>query len=139
MKTTDLMIGDWVFCDGKCYQIAEIGGMVCLDTENELFAALEDILPIPLTPEILEKNGFVAYDEQQDIYSFTSPWEVRGKIQEIYVAIKKKEFEVFVSFPGFKEEHWGRNNRVRLKRCGFYVHELQHALKLCGIEKEIKL
>lgn len=69
----------------------------------------EDINPIPLTPEILEKNGWFALDE----------YRYEGDI-----ALVK-----------------GRNC-FRLKNttiCINSVHGLQHALRLCGINKEIEL
>ena len=117
MKATELMIGDWVSCDGKCYQIAELGGMVCLDAEKEIFASLEDIAPIPTTPEILEKNGFTKeYGAAWNIYRFSAPW----------FALYKKEFGFMLSVGSYE---------IPIK----YVHELQHALKLCGIEKEVIL
>lgn len=114
MKANELIIGDWIRCDGEPYRIAEIGGMVCcLDYERELFAALEDIEPIPLTPEILEKN-FPTYEglvfEPSDMLDTISAFTFR--IDEDFAHIK-----------------------IDLR----YVHELQHTLRLCGIEKEIKL
>ena len=39
MKANELMIGDWVLCDGIPYQVAEIApGLLCIDAERELFA-----------------------------------------------------------------------------------------------------
>lgn len=115
------MIGDWVSCDGKCYQIAELGGMVCLDAEKEIFASLEDITPIPITPEILEKNGWHIPKHkiwcQNDDVTFYMCRYTDGTY-EIY-ADGDSEFSNFCN--------------IR------FVHELQHALKLCGIEKTIEL
>ena len=113
------MIGDWVYCDGKNYQIAEIGGMVCLDAENELFGSLEDISPIPLTPEILEKNGFVM--------SKMRSWQLREG--SLYACWKRQWLNLFVGVAPIANTH---------TKCEF-VHELQHALKLFGIDKEIEL
>lgn len=126
MKSTDLMIGDWVLCDNTPYQIAEIGGMVCIDNENELFASLEDIQPIPLTTEILEKNGFetedakdggfVLCDDFYDIFIYEwsdSIWVARYESTEMNIP--------------FEQATMG------------YVHELQHFLRASGFEKEIEL
>ena len=126
MKANELMIGDWVLCDGKPYQIAEIGGMVCLDYEKELFAALEDIKPITLTPEILEKNGFTI-DEISGL-RFREEKEVKGTIYEIYwddgyLEIMSCTYKI------------GEYNKSEIQ----FVHQLQHALRLCGIDADIAI
>ena len=69
------------------------------------------IEPIPLTAEILEKNGFVQDGE--------SWWY--------------KDFRIVLSSSKGVSLVCGR----QIKFC--YVHELQHALRLCGIDKEIIL
>ena len=84
MEATDLMIGDWVFWDWVTHKV-DFDGDVMTDrgykvsrriikssSVNECgitFKSLkdgspisikeEDLAPIPLTPEILEKNGFI--------------------------------------------------------------------------------
>lgn len=60
------MKGDYVLCNSKICRVKEIGGIVCVATVddkeeffcNEFFCNAEDIEPIPLTAEILKKNGF---------------------------------------------------------------------------------
>lgn len=126
MKANELMIGDWV-----------------LDTRtgiplrvNPFMAELEvpEWQPIPLTVEILEKNGFVdptfeaqkrerfvvLCKEYQINYYFNINWF------SIYknAGVNGSDYPVFIC--AFQE---------RIK----YVHELQHALRLCKIEKEIVL
>ena len=118
MKATELMIGDWVLCGGEHYQIAEIGGMVCLDADKELFAFLFEIEPIPLTPEILENCDFKK--------EYGAAWNLFRLTSTKWFVLYKKEFGYTL--------HIGELE-VTLK----YLHELQHALKLCGIEKEIEL
>ena len=64
MKSTDLMIGDWVYrpdCYSKVKEIRE-NGIIGLDHLRGIIS-FEELKPIPLTPEILEKNGFV-YDSE---------------------------------------------------------------------------
>lgn len=88
--------------------------------------------PIPLTTEILEKNGFKntsviilgtpkmrwASEDGRTVITIwiddTTPMEIRKN------AYYEDEESYLLPFPG----------------C---VHELQHALRLCGIEKEIQL
>ena len=89
----------------------------------------EDINPIPLTREILEKNGFVKYNEVSD----TPPYD------------QDEEGNMYYSYKG-EHKFWGwwQPNNVYLIPVNAmvdleieYVHELQHALRLCGINKEI--
>ena len=133
MKAEDLMIGDWILCDGKPYQIAEIGGMVCLDADEELFASFEDIEPLSLTSEILEKNGF-----ENDFYEDVSVadyhsirvegYSLKGKVDgwdDFLIDFCNGSVNVVTDFHGEFRGEIG------------YVHTFQHALKLCGIEKEI--
>ena len=64
MKATELMIGDWVCLkdDTKCEFPLKVDGVLTDDIslEGEGFLGGVDglIRPIPLTPEILEKNGW---------------------------------------------------------------------------------
>ena len=64
MKATDLMIGDWVCLkdDTKCEFPLKVDGVltddISLEGEGFLGGAEGLIRPIPITPEILEKNGF---------------------------------------------------------------------------------
>jgi hypothetical protein len=121
MKANELMIGDWVKCkDPKCeghqIDLIDLGNEeVGLDGEIDNF---EDICPIPITQEILEKNGFVF---NHDIFDGIYPM-----VNIIYCDYK------LLADDG-KYINGGETNNIK------YVHELQHALKLCGIEKEIVL
>ena len=64
MKATELMIGDWVCLkdDTKCEFPLKVDGVLTDDIslEGEGFLGGVDglIRPIPITPEILEKNGW---------------------------------------------------------------------------------
>lgn len=67
----------------------------------------EAISPIPLTPEILEKNGFE--------YNTYNRW-MSGRYG---VALMEKDEHLFI---------W---DRIQIN----YVHELQHCLRLCGLNE----
>lgn len=124
MKTNELMIGDWVL-DTRTNRPLRV---------NPFMAELEvpEWQPIPLTPEILEKNGFnepanevekrtrfvVLCKEYQIRYSFDSYWFSVYK----NAGLKGVDSPIFIC--AFQE---------RIK----YVHELQHALQLCKVDKEI--
>lgn len=116
MKSTELMIGDWVYYGDKPVQVLQLS-----DGKD-----YPHIKPIPLTPEILEKNGFSGEGYNMGVIGFhTDP------IPEV-----KDGYEVFI----WKDMCLDiKHGFTHLKRYTFYVHELQHALRLCGIEKEITI
>lgn len=131
------MVGDLVLHDGKVIRVdavhkRKIGYHKTKDKLTWLFSGQFE--PIPLTPEILEKNGFnepplemqkrvrfvVLCEEYQIRYSFNSYW----------FNIYKNAAAHAIGYPTFICAF-----QERIK----YVHELQHALRLCRIEKEIVL
>lgn len=83
--------------------------------------------PIPLTPEILEKNGFVQRTEGK--VSRKSHQYVRNGV---YVSWWRQRLVV-----RHKQEA-GRPSQYMNVDCRF-IHELQHALRMAGIEKEVAL
>ena len=113
MKANEIMIGDLVSYRGIVNRVAPAD--FCQK------AWIEEIKPIPLTPEILEKNGWV-----KDLYSF-----------EGYDNEELECLSLWVGEDG-KNKWWWRVG-VELVTPINYVHELQHALRLCRIQKEIIL
>lgn len=148
MEAKDLMIGDWVQvtdastlqktpCQITIIREKHVGLEGDIDAQSLPVDLLE---PIPLTPEILEKNGFVfAGDGQRCMMFLSKPQFAEGLRFNIYVGLKRKTIEVFAAHPIERSPNWRKSNKVYLEVCGCYVHELQHALRLCGIEKEIEL
>ena len=117
MKAKELMVGDWVIYGKKkhlCYNICGHTNDVLLD--NGVLTNVMNLVPIPITPEILIKNGFSLEDYSGDI--MTGKWWSRN------------DFVINV----YMNDSVGRNN-FKYE----YVHQLQNAMRLCGIEKEIKL
>jgi hypothetical protein len=121
MKANELMIGDWLkHYNGTPMQVtkittehfacAENGGANCWEYNNKYE-------PILITLEILKKNG-LANDPygchfKEDEYM---ELEISAEEEGIYWTINYNEYGI-----------------LKLK----YVHQLQHALRLCGINKEI--
>ena len=130
MKAKDLMIGDWVnyHDDDKIVpkQVSEITDFKQLqlhDKDNWVIVGEKYCEPIPLTGEILEKNRFEKQDDGW--YKITL------------------EEENLIGVQPFENVNWifGANvfpNIIEHLNI-LYVHELQHALRLCGVEKEINL
>ena len=126
MKATKLMVGDWVL-DGK--KPAQITGIMCDDLfETTLSPNVggECISPIPLTPEILGQNGFDVSDKEVVRYYFKEDGEdYHFSLRQMYDKDGKPHGYSFYAF-----------NVLSIID---YVHELQHAMRLCGIEKEIEI
>ena len=68
MKTTEIMIGDWFWYGGIGFKVAEIKGReivseLMVDPETrmgmDIKTTADKLHHIRLTPELLEKNGFV--------------------------------------------------------------------------------
>ena len=147
MKAKELMIGDWVKL--KTYgvsdkyertleyiyvKIAEIGGcLITIEYNNEIkepyrICENTEIEPIPLTEEILEKNGFENIGD--DTY------QLEEKPFWFWVDFFRHTYGCEYDTSTYEYE----DDEHRLKLYGIpSVHELQHALRLCGIEKEIEL
>ena len=136
MKANELMIGDWVCIEGpNCYQIDEIrkefGEYRLYLKGTAVFATESEIEPIPLTPEILEKNGFFAQDQgggRKDMWIGFGP-DCEGDVEIEFDCGIATHLKIDGAFKG---EYYTSTN---IKS----VHELQHALRLCGIDKEIVL
>lgn len=153
MNAKDLMIGDWVRRRWTCtdtgrevvkdFQITQI----CKNGENLYvyrskgnMGRVDQIEPIPLTQEILEKNGFKFDGSGQCSMMFLSEPRFSEELRfNIYVGLKRKTIEVFAAHPIERLPNWRKSNKVYLEVCGCYVHELQHTLRLCGIDKEIEI
>lgn len=119
----NLMIGDWVLHDGEPYQIRQLGiygesrdgedyPAVCVGKPKGIGLIVErnEIESISLTTGILEKNFPTIEDGVT--WSDTADsdlFNIRAEYDKYVEGIFK------------------------------YVHELQHALRLAGIEKEIEL
>lgn len=130
MKTKELMIGDWVLANGKNTQVVWIGNLQKLAVRGFPSEFFEDeIEPIPLTPKILEKNGFkwLLTDSKSITYCINKPTINASKNKE------SGEWLICVGPSGSTKKRFVEISCVK------YVHELQHALRLCKVEKEIVL
>lgn len=129
MKASDLMIGDWVVLVDPDTKKRTITRVHFSDLSDAFVLGLFE--PIPITPEILEKNGMNPFDIDKLTEKATAKWWHKGGdffIKQYH--FKHHNFKPTYSF--------GCNNHTLIEGIE-YVHELQHALKLCKIEKEIKL
>lgn len=122
MKIEELSIGDWVLCEGEYWKISAIDEdriWLCAGIDFSV-ASLEECDPIPLTPEILEKNGCLHTAENRILCDWFD-----GRIT-VRKYNNREWYELFVG-----------SNQMKFKL--MFVHQLQHALCLAGIEKKIEL
>ena len=131
MKATELMIGDIVYITpdktGRVCTVnrSNTGSSFVLVKDERYTHSLVNVTPIPLTTEILEKNGFKGEDYlilELDEFSYLEYYPFEGRLRKIWHGI----------------DEW--NNHSDTKDITFqyhckYVHELQHALRLCGMNE----
>lgn len=126
MEATELMVGDLVNIKGKPVKVT-------LDDLKTMLILFEDvdfhIEPIELTSEILVKNGF---EKQEDANEWSYYKSKDGKGQ--YMILWSMDYN-YLEIGSYTEE-FGEFNRMGIMR---YVHQLQHALRLCGIDKELTI
>ena len=129
MKATELMIGDWVRCtDPKPFRIDQIDGIdEVVYSDDDFWIDAETLQPIPLTVEILDKNC----EHIRTWYGKSFEWTWYNEENGSYIELSSRacEDDFFFSVNG------GEYYLFKIT----YVHELQHALRLCGIEKEVVL
>jgi hypothetical protein len=129
MKVNELMVGDLVYihepeCKGhRIDAIDELDGHVGAD--GEVYDEC-DIRPIPLTEEILVKNGFTY--EEDTFLPDTGYWSLSDEDGLLYFTINA------FGVKGSGEVAFGYQD-IALNS----VHQLQHLLRLCGLKKEIEL
>ena len=138
----ELMIGDWVYNtqNDKPEQVCEIGSGLVMLSYNDLYE-YDEIGPIPLTVEILESNGFTKDEDSENgsKYHLLVPTGHERNSYTIQVTLYKEPIcgvKTLVKCWGWVPPYNGGLNDIHLCSAN-HVHELQHALRLCGIEKEI--
>jgi len=82
IQANELRIGNIIYLDGY-EEITEITteGVKTNFTDSH-FVDFDSIYPIPLTPEILEKCGFIKSDNSQDLYWYLNQDGFEISIQE---------------------------------------------------------
>jgi hypothetical protein len=142
MKANELQIGNWV--TGKKwrenpFKITRINDNgkyyygITSDGARVGPFLIEEIEPIPLTPEILEKNGFKIISKGVYVYYSSA---ADGYIKIRLCDLLDGEWELYVDdYEKFNDSHY----TFTIDRCFLKVHQLQHALRLGGITREIIL
>lgn len=126
MKANELMIGDWVDLSDEANETIpckvvgimpeELYEIQPNDTACDI-VGYDMVRPIPLTAEILEKNGFIHSPNKWDLKNKDKfyPYEIHLEDEGHFLYCEIRIYNVFIQ------------NKI----CD--VHELQHALRLCGL------
>lgn len=126
IKANELMIGDWVYEDEKSqfpmYVVGVFKDVAYLDFEGNEADFWEvdekDLAPLPLTEEMLLKNGFDKVCES--LYASNGDFEIDIKGDFLYMATSDGADIAF-------------EKPIR------YVHELQNLLRISGIDIYFKI
>lgn len=136
MKANELMIGDWVLHDGEPYQVRQLG-IYGVDRDGEDYPAVcvgkpkgvgliverNEIEPIPLTPEILEHN----FERKGRNYVFSTD----------FYEVEIHEYNDGMYMLTYTSCEMNLPSTQIANIC--FIHQLQQAMRLCGVEKEIIL
>jgi hypothetical protein len=140
LKISDLSVGDWVnvmtekltslvFCEeieitrgyihSKIKGIRE-EGFIAVETADSRYTLVDIgcIGPIPITPEILDANGWQRNEEVVYMEYYGDPTSGISHTKGTY--------------------HYRLETPETSVVC-YFVHQLQHALRLAGVDKEINL
>lgn len=136
MYTGDLMVDNYVMVDKKIGKVAFISDAgYCLVRIDETHSVETDNpQPVPLTKEILEKNGFKEMSNYYDYYYF-------NRAADGYIKIKLRDLsdgEWEISIEDYNKFN-DSSISINIEKSFLKVHELQQALRLCKIGKEIIL
>lgn len=160
LKISDLSVGDWVGIDQAklnmpsddlataCIEklrkpirikgISEDSDMVIADIEivdewGSIMMKCEHLRPIPITAEMLEKNGFE--------FEKASRWHICELEDKTRINVwigRNNEGRIEVSKPDpFEDFHHFKYADIEVLNIA--VHHLQHLIRLAGLDKEINL
>jgi len=113
MEAKELMIGDWVSYEQFINNDSQyVFSKVDLTLLEHAYIGIIKVAPIPLTEEILEANGWYEGDDKS--------WNHH----DVVFNLKSygTDYPFMISISGYK---------IGI----YYVHELQHALRLCGLNE----
>lgn len=131
LTSRDLMVGDWVMhANGTPMQVtkittehfacAENGGSNCWEYNNKF-------KPIPLTPEIFEKNGFEKAENIQ-LYNYYLGIDDRVSLHD---------YAYDINSSNTWHVHIDSEDYCSIANCELtYLHELQNLLRICKINFE---
>lgn len=142
MKAKELQIGDFVEYGGKYLYYSGIFSdftplsnepyrrLRCMFNDHEGLDIPETkVNPIPLTEEMLKANGFFQNSLGGNLWMYVEHWaKEEGEDQcDVYVHLHEDSY--------FLEIENNYNDDALYERTLHFVHEFQHALRLCGLKE----
>ena len=131
MKVTELMIGDWAIFNGNPLKVQAIDsrdseivaedGIFCTEESRWAYTA-DKVEGIPLTPEILEKNGFGFVKSSDTDSVWNGQWIYKGLELATCCLNRDDNWPCFINID---------DSNIKCE----YVHQLQHALRLCKLDE----
>ena len=131
MKPEELQIGDWVWYNPNVfnedeYELPKECYPTKIESGEDIDLAIEGCYePIPLTTEILLKNGL----ERDSFGRIWGAYFEEDEHERLEITVDDKTSEIWWSY------NWDEYRIIKLE----YLRQLQNAMRLCGIDKEIKL
>lgn len=137
MKREDLMIGDWVDLPELSYDVR----VDCLGPSDMFWrhgdgavskTPYENVDPIWLHPDVLRDNGFVLVEVGD--HGAATPPQFQNRFEKWLL---KTQWQDVILWYDRRTEKYNLHdmNGAKLQ----FVHELQHALRLAGIDFDIEL
>ena len=124
MRAEDLMIGDILDYMGTAVKVYSIGAKICVKEcfgKNTYIVDFDNLLKgLELTPEILEKNGFSLQSDNTEFFKLDTYCFGNELCEFLIHRLNNGDYQF---------------GPAKIRN----VHELQHAMRLCGIEKEVEL
>ena len=146
MKATELMIGDYALVKPSMMLIKvaavhhkKVGYHAVTHKLN--WVRMDLLEPIPLTEKILERNGFKKYEED---YHNEYVCEKCDETSYYEIVICWKDSYDNGALDAFNHVQWDEGWKLDIVSEGsynkgwcktIYLHELQHALRLCGLDE----
>lgn len=140
MKANELMLGDYVSHNGVVKIVVSIPNehRVALMIPNQQWGSLfdttpiDDVAPVEIMPDILLACGFCT-SKRDNMHGLLVGNHYKVEYKKSTAQSGKVLCVQYLSM------HSGYVEKTFNLPLPKYVHELQHAMKLCGIEKEIEL
>lgn len=144
LQANELMIGDWLCYEGE--RNIQVKGIDFPPNGNSAYISFgaefypcADFSPIPITPDILARIGFTIEEEPKydDTYmkdEYTATIKCVD-VRKCNVEIEYKTYRNEIT--AFSHDYHNILQSQSVKTQVEYVHQLQHIMRLFGIEKEI--
>lgn len=120
------MIGDWVqirYCRKLKLSLDQFYARGCHELRGNPIDYFSTFDPIPLTKEMLKANGF----EYDGMF-----WHYGNEFGRVFVRFCSiEEDNMSEEAYNYYVNHWIFDENFRID----YAHELQHALRLCGLNE----